>query len=513
MDMEKVPKAVAPKMISITMGNSKLLKKKEHLKDSRTEKSIRPVVIAMKGKIRNPALGPKKKKLSTLKKSILRERRFHKLLLEREKKEGNDSIATPDSPSTAINTVSESHIANPQTSMVIESLFKCNIENQSENDNENDKKVTEEDEDDEEEDEEEEEELSLSSLNISETRKSSKAAASTSASGSSSREKEEYDDAERAEKQMKNRSRGSYVTHACNSELEKQVEDLLTTLISLQQKSTQKKETNKAKKRLILGIREVIRGAKARSIKCVIIATDLEQAGAIDDRITDIIDACNQTKLPSGLEVPPTPLIFCLSRRKLGRLLGKSIKVSIVGVSNIDGVAHKLKSITNLLHDIKNGLISSEPTSSQNTPKGTEQAQNKQQKEDRKKKKKKKVPLPLVSPPPKASATSSTIANQPPKDSKSQQKKEKQKEDTQKKQASSTSISMTSKPAQKTVITNPQPPKQQQQQNPKHKTKTELKKPPPTKAITQIVPEPKVSNIGSLSPFAKEFVPKVAKPL
>jgi ribosomal protein L7Ae-like RNA K-turn-binding protein len=76
----------------------------------------------------------------------------------------------------------------------------------------------------------------------------------------------------------------------------------------------QKKKSNAivAKKRYIVGMKEVLKHLRAENIKMIILATNIEEVDAqdgLDDYIHTIIQTCREFKIP---------LIFSLTRYKLG---------------------------------------------------------------------------------------------------------------------------------------------------------------------------------------------------
>jgi ribosomal protein L7Ae-like RNA K-turn-binding protein len=54
----------------------------------------------------------------------------------------------------------------------------------------------------------------------------------------------------------------------------------------------------------------------------------LTQAGGLDDMVAKTIAMCQEQQIP----------VFCvLTRRTLGRLVGRTVRVSIVGIVSFDG--------------------------------------------------------------------------------------------------------------------------------------------------------------------------------
>lgn len=114
--------------------------------------------------------------------------------------------------------------------------------------------------------------------------------------------------------------------------------EMLSELMRFQLRS--KDDANaRARRRLVIGLREVARGIRAHKIKMVIMANNLDQYGAIDAKLEEILMLCQEEDVP---------VLFELSKRKLGKALGKSVKVSVVGVQNADGAHEQFKKLNKL---------------------------------------------------------------------------------------------------------------------------------------------------------------------
>ena len=114
--------------------------------------------------------------------------------------------------------------------------------------------------------------------------------------------------------------------------------DLLGTLMRLQLRSRDDLNA-KARRRIVMGLREVARGIRAGKIKMVVMAFNLDEYDALDDKWKEILDLTNNADVP---------IFFNLNKRKLGRALGKSIKVSIVGILRADGADEPFKKLKKL---------------------------------------------------------------------------------------------------------------------------------------------------------------------
>jgi selenocysteine insertion sequence-binding protein 2 len=92
----------------------------------------------------------------------------------------------------------------------------------------------------------------------------------------------------------------------------------------------------KIRRRLVMGFREVARGLRAHNVKMVILAYNCDQYDAVDDKVQDILHLAKDQEIP---------VFFDLSKKKIGKALGKSIKVSVVGINNADGAHAQFKSL------------------------------------------------------------------------------------------------------------------------------------------------------------------------
>jgi selenocysteine insertion sequence-binding protein 2 len=120
--------------------------------------------------------------------------------------------------------------------------------------------------------------------------------------------------------------------------------DMLGSLMSYQLRS--KDDVNaRSRRRLVLGFREVARGLRANKIKLVVLANNLDEYEAVGEKTQEVLDACQATG---------TPILFELSKRQLGKALGKTIKVSVVGVQNVDGAHEQFKKLKALAENISN---------------------------------------------------------------------------------------------------------------------------------------------------------------
>ncbi|KAL4623095.1 selenocysteine insertion sequence-binding protein 2 isoform X3 [Arapaima gigas] len=122
----------------------------------------------------------------------------------------------------------------------------------------------------------------------------------------------------------------------CNQVLSQEVDDcvtgLLKELVRFQDRLYQKDPMKaRMKRRLVMGLREVLKHLKLRKVKCVIISPNCERIqskGGLDEALHTIIDTCREQGVP---------FVFALSRKALGRCVNKAVPVSLVGIFNYDG--------------------------------------------------------------------------------------------------------------------------------------------------------------------------------
>ncbi|XP_054943275.1 selenocysteine insertion sequence-binding protein 2 isoform X3 [Physeter macrocephalus] len=135
-----------------------------------------------------------------------------------------------------------------------------------------------------------------------------------------------------------------YCSQMLSKEVDACVTDLLKELVRFQDRMYQKDPVKaKTKRRLVLGLREVLKHLKLRKLKCIIISPNCEKIqskGGLDDTLRTIIDyACEQN----------IPFVFALNRKALGRSLNKAVPVSVVGIFSYDGAQdqfHKMVELT-----------------------------------------------------------------------------------------------------------------------------------------------------------------------
>ena len=129
-----------------------------------------------------------------------------------------------------------------------------------------------------------------------------------------------------------------YATICGNDYVKKLLTDMLGELMRLQKRAINDKNA-KARRRIVMGLREVARGIRAHKVKMVVIANNLDDYEALDERLKELIDLAFKEGVP---------IFYEFSKRALGKAVGKTIKVAVVGVQSADGANQEFKKLLNL---------------------------------------------------------------------------------------------------------------------------------------------------------------------
>lgn len=131
-----------------------------------------------------------------------------------------------------------------------------------------------------------------------------------------------------------------YCTQMLSKDVDECVTMLLKELVRFQDRLYQKDPMKaRMKRRIVMGLREVLKHLKLRKVKCVIISPNCERIqskGGLDEALHAVIDTCREQEVP---------FVFALSRKALGRCVNKFVPVSLVGIFNFDGaqdIYHKM---------------------------------------------------------------------------------------------------------------------------------------------------------------------------
>lgn len=138
----------------------------------------------------------------------------------------------------------------------------------------------------------------------------------------------------------------------CNQVLSKEIDEcvtlLLQELVSFQERIYQKDPVRaKARRRLVMGLREVTKHMKLNKIKCVIISPNCEKIqskGGLDEALYNVIAMAREQEIP---------FVFALGRKALGRCVNKLVPVSVVGIFNYFGAESLFNRLVELTEEAR----------------------------------------------------------------------------------------------------------------------------------------------------------------
>jgi len=84
-------------------------------------------------------------------------------------------------------------------------------------------------------------------------------------------------------------------------------------------------------RRFVIGLKEVARRTKQSKLSCLLVAPDIEEdgnSGGLDDRMRELLGSAHQNGIP---------VVFALSRARLGKALGKNLHISVLGILDATG--------------------------------------------------------------------------------------------------------------------------------------------------------------------------------
>ncbi|XP_035902674.1 selenocysteine insertion sequence-binding protein 2 [Anopheles stephensi] len=131
------------------------------------------------------------------------------------------------------------------------------------------------------------------------------------------------------------RSFRPYCDHFISEELRELAEDVVVKLFNYQTKAYAKNPIKAvANKRYVVGFNEVLKLLELRKVRLVLVAPDLEPNETIDQMVSNVKMLCRQSQVP---------YLFALKRRKIGFHLLKKAPISCVGVLSYAGCEDTVK--------------------------------------------------------------------------------------------------------------------------------------------------------------------------
>uniref|UniRef100_A0A182W2J5 Ribosomal protein eL8/eL30/eS12/Gadd45 domain-containing protein n=1 Tax=Anopheles minimus TaxID=112268 RepID=A0A182W2J5_9DIPT len=132
-----------------------------------------------------------------------------------------------------------------------------------------------------------------------------------------------------------------YCDHFISDELRDLAEDVVVKLFNFQTKAYAKNPIKAvANKRFVVGFNEVLKLLELRKLRLVLIAPDLEPNETIDQMVSNVKMLCRQSQVP---------YLFALKRRKIGFHLLKKAPISCVGVLSYAGCEDTVKQMLSVV--------------------------------------------------------------------------------------------------------------------------------------------------------------------
>eukprot|EP00930_Biecheleria_cincta_P002869 TRINITY_DN103849_c0_g1_i1.p1 TRINITY_DN103849_c0_g1~~TRINITY_DN103849_c0_g1_i1.p1 ORF type:complete len:542 (+),score=176.53 TRINITY_DN103849_c0_g1_i1:56-1681(+) len=139
-----------------------------------------------------------------------------------------------------------------------------------------------------------------------------------------------------------------YVHQELSDELDERVKFILSELVRFQDRAKEQNAMKYAKlKRYCVGLREARRAIARNKCKGLIVAPNLEVSnleGGLDDTVEDVIEEARDNEIP---------VIFALSRNRIGKAMGKNIRLSVVALHSVEGVHQQFREVVKLAEELR----------------------------------------------------------------------------------------------------------------------------------------------------------------
>jgi hypothetical protein len=105
----------------------------------------------------------------------------------------------------------------------------------------------------------------------------------------------------------------------------------------------------KAKKRIVLGMREIEKSIRLKNILLLFVVPYIEKVegvkNSMDERVLNIFENCRKNEIP---------IFFGLNKFKLGQIARKKISaISMLGIVNVEGMENELKNIIKIGNELR----------------------------------------------------------------------------------------------------------------------------------------------------------------
>eukprot|EP00850_Spirogloea_muscicola_P017908 SM000158S02040 [mRNA] locus=s158:295160:298943:- [translate_table: standard] len=123
-----------------------------------------------------------------------------------------------------------------------------------------------------------------------------------------------------------------YCNQVITTELNRVTTELLKELLRFQERAKAKDALKaKKKRRLVVGLREVSRAVRTKRAKCIIVAPNIEEItseGGLDSTVTSILQQA---------EANEVTVVFALTKSRIAQAFGRRVRMSTVAICDYDG--------------------------------------------------------------------------------------------------------------------------------------------------------------------------------
>lgn len=143
-----------------------------------------------------------------------------------------------------------------------------------------------------------------------------------------------------------------YVHQVLSDELDEKVKTMLGELVRFQERAKERDPLKYQKlKRFCVGLREASRAISRGKAKCILLAPNIEACsleGGLDDHVEELVEQARAAEVP---------VVFALSRNRMGKALGRSIRQCIVALLSAEGVHQLFKDVIKLTDQLRSDWV------------------------------------------------------------------------------------------------------------------------------------------------------------
>jgi len=126
-------------------------------------------------------------------------------------------------------------------------------------------------------------------------------------------------------------------------ELNASVSQLITQLYAFQLRA-QQRDARKAKKRVVLGVREVQRSVVRRKSLCIIVTYNIERTAPLSQVTEELIQSAREQGIP---------VVFALKKAELAKAIGKRMNMAFASITNVDGIHEAFRAMLQLASSMR----------------------------------------------------------------------------------------------------------------------------------------------------------------